>query len=94
MLLFRIVQEALNNVAKHAQAMHAEVRVEFSQGRILVEVSDDGRGFEVPEEPGDLLRLGKLGLAGLAERAQLLGGSLKITSAPGKGTRVSVQAFA
>ena len=94
MLLFRIVQEALNNVAKHAQAMHAEVRVEFSQGRILVEVSDDGRGFEVPEEPGDLLRLGKLGLTGLAERAQLLGGSLKINSAPGKGTRVSVEAFA
>jgi len=94
MLLFRIVQEALNNVAKHAQAMNAEVRVDFAQGRILVEVSDDGRGFEVPEEPGDLLRLGKLGLAGLAERAQLLGGTLKITSAPGKGTRVSVEAFA
>jgi len=94
MLLFRIVQEALNNIAKHAQAINAEVRVEFAKGRILVEVSDDGRGFEVPEEPGDLLRLGKLGLTGLVERAQLLGGSLKITSAPGKGTRVRVEAFA
>jgi signal transduction histidine kinase len=94
MLLFRIVQEALNNIAKHAQAINAEVRIEFARGRVLVEINDDGRGFEVPEERGALLRLGKLGLTGLAERAQLLGGSLKITSSPGKGTRVSVEAFA
>ena len=94
LLLFRIVQEALNNVAKHAKAGNAEVSIEFADGRVLVEVSDDGRGFEVPDKPGDLPRLGKLGLAGLAERAQLLGGNLKITSAPGKGTRVRVEAFA
>jgi len=94
LLLFRIVQEALNNVAKHAEATTALVKIQFAENRVRVDVIDNGRGFTVPEKPGDLPRLGKLGLAGLQERAQLLGGSLKLASEPGKGSTVTVEAFA
>ncbi|MCX6005083.1 MAG: PAS domain S-box protein [Chloroflexi bacterium] len=94
LLLFRIVQEALNNVAKHAQATSAEVKIQFTENKVRVDVIDNGKGFVVPEKPDDLPRLGKLGLAGLQERAQLLGGSLKLLSEPGKGSTVTVEAFA
>ena len=89
LVLFRIVQEALRNIARHAQATKAEVEVKFDKYRVRVTVSDDGVGFELPEVLGDLVQTGKLGLAGMQERVQLLGGSLKLKSQAGKGTTVS-----
>jgi PAS domain S-box-containing protein len=93
LLLFRIVQESLMNVAKHARASKAQVEVELNDKRVRVTVSDNGVGFQPPEIMGNLLYTGKLGLAGMQERVQLLGGKLKIDSTPGKGTTVRVEAF-
>jgi two-component system, NarL family, sensor kinase len=83
--LYRIAQEALANVARHASARRAAVLLELSPERIGLVVEDDGRGFE----PGRVAS-GRFGLVGLGERARLLGGSLRIESEPGRGTRVSV----
>ena len=92
LLLFRIVQEALRNIAKHAEATRAEVEVKFAEDKVAVTISDDGKGFEPPESLGALTPTGKLGLAGMQERVQLLGGRLKLESEPGKGTKIFVEA--
>ena len=88
--LFRIVQEALSNVRRHSQASQVVTTVEFDRGRTRITVEDNGQGFEVPERTGDLVVTGKLGLAGMHERAQLLGGTLTVRSELGKGTSVVV----
>ena len=82
--VFRIVQESLANVAKHAGAAWAKVHIELLDDELLLGVEDDGCGFAVdaPRVPG------ALGLTGLRERAQLLHGTVNIDSAPGKGTRI------
>ena len=79
---FRIVQEALSNVARHARARHVEVALTAQGVALEVTVRDDGVGFNV-----DRLRTG-LGLVGMAERAEFAGGRLDIESAPGAGTTV------
>jgi PAS domain S-box-containing protein len=84
--LFRIVQESLANVAKHANATQASVIVERAADAILLKVSDNGNGFAT-QAPR---KLGSLGLMGLRERAELLRGSVKIDSQTGGGTRISV----
>lgn len=91
LVIFRIVQEALRNVEKHAQATRVEARIEFGGGKTEVSVSDNGRGFEVGDDLAELPRVGKLGLAGMAERVRLLDGTMKIESRPGKGTRLMVK---
>jgi len=91
LLLFRIVQEALRNTAKHAKASKAKVKIEFDDNTIMVAISDNGTGFQIPESLGALPYSGKLGLAGMQERVQLLGGRLKLTSGAGKGTTVFVE---
>jgi len=92
LLLFRIIQEALTNVRRHAQASRVEVTLEFGEDKTRASVQDNGTGFEPPKTLGDLSRVGKLGLIGMQERAQLLGSSLKIGSKPGAGTTVAVEA--
>ena len=84
--LFRIVQEALNNVSKHAQATEVQVIAEFTESRIKLTVSDNGRGFELKGGMDDLLRIGQLGLMGMQERVWLLGGTIEVNSQLGKGT--------
>ena len=64
--------------------------VEFGEGRAKITVDDDGQGFQPPVRSGDLVIMGKLGLAGMHERAQLLSGTLQIQSEPGEGTTVIV----
>ena len=91
-ILFRIAQEALSNVRKHSQATNAEVRIEFGDNRIQITVKDNGKGFALPETVGNMVKEGRLGLAGMHERIRLLNGSLKIDSEPGKGTTVTVEA--
>jgi len=90
LIIFRIVQEALNNISKHARATQAGVAIDFSNTRVDVTVSDNGIGFDLPESVGDLSHSGKLGLLGMQERVTLLSGTLKISSEQGKGTIVNV----
>ncbi len=91
LVLFRITQEALRNVWRHSQATRAEVTVEFDQGKTMIAISDNGKGFALSGSVDDLSRDGKLGLAGMQERARLLGGAVKVESEPGKGTEVTVE---
>ena len=82
--LFRICQEALANIAKHANAKNAEVQLWTAKDRVLLEVSDDGRGFD-PQKTS--VTLGH-GLSNMDVRARRAGGELEITTSPGKGTTV------
>ena len=82
-LLYRLVQEALNNVVKHAGASRAEAVLERASGAVEVTVRDDGRGFD----PG--ATNGGFGLTGMRERVELAGGKLRIEAAPGRGTSIS-----
>jgi two-component system sensor histidine kinase DegS len=84
--LFRIVQEALNNIRKHARASAASVVVELTRSTIQVTITDNGRGFTLPDSMDDLPRDGKLGLMGMQERTWLLGGTMEIKSKSGEGT--------
>lgn len=87
--LYRIVQEALSNVVRHAEATRARVRLERSDRWMVVTIEDDGRGFE-PRAQTDSGGSG-LGLLGMAERARFLGGRVGIASASGEGTRVTIE---
>jgi len=85
--LFRIVQEAVNNVVQHAHARHVTIRLQFETARVTASVTDDGVGFIV----ADALRAGGIGLLGMRERAELLGGRLELESHADQGTRVCVE---
>lgn len=86
--IYRVLQEALNNVKKHAQATQVNVLAIFTNERITLTVQDDGQGFEVPEAMTDFASSGSFGIMGLQERAQLFGGNVIIESQPGAGTTV------
>ena len=88
LVLFRIVQEALKNVQKHAHASSAQVTLEFKEGWIGLTISDDGKGFVPPPDVNALPETGKLGLAGIHERAYSVGGTVSIKSEPDMGTSV------
>jgi two-component system NarL family sensor kinase len=81
--LYRICQEALTNVARHAEAGRVGVRLVATPQEVRLSVEDDGRGFDASSVPGD-----RHGLVGMRERAQMLGGALEVRSIPGEGTRV------
>ncbi len=85
--LHQIAQEALNNALKHAHAHQVQVRLRFGQAQTRLEVQDDGLGFDLAAAQAG----GGLGIAGMMERAQKIGGRLEIESAPGRGTQVSVE---
>jgi signal transduction histidine kinase len=85
--LYRIVQEALNNVVRHAQASQVDVILERRDGSVIAVVEDNGRGFDSRVAgKGD-----RVGLLGMRERAEALGGTLLIESAPGSGTTLRVE---
>jgi PAS domain S-box-containing protein len=84
---YRIAQEALTNVARHSYATRVSINLQVENGHMTLAVTDNGRGFN----PKDLRESECLGLAGMRERAGLLGGSLEMQSKPGGGTRVDVR---
>jgi signal transduction histidine kinase len=88
--LFRIVQEALTNIRKHAEASEVDVSVEFNNGGLKLTVHDNGIGFDLPASMDSLPLAGKLGLMGMQERVWILGGSLEIESYPHQGTTLRV----
>jgi signal transduction histidine kinase len=86
LFLFRIIQEALNNIKRHAMATKAGVVAEFTRDGINLTVNDNGQGFNAEGDLDDLPYKGKLGLMGMQERTWLLGGTMEIDSKPGEGT--------
>jgi signal transduction histidine kinase len=83
--LYRSVQEALNNIAKHSQAGNFTVRLSRSGNKVSLHIEDDGVGFSPHQKPER-----GFGLTGMRERAAALGGSMKIRSQPGKGTQIRI----
>lgn len=90
-VLFRIAQEGLNNVGRHARATHARVQLEFTDALIRLIVEDDGCGFVVAHVLGAQPHRRAWGLLGIQERIELVGGRFKVESAPGRGTRLLVE---
>jgi len=88
---YRCAQEALSNVARHAEARTVHVSATFGAGEFVLHVQDDGKGFSAPERVSDLAAAGHYGLMGMQERAELIGGRLNIQSAPGSGTTVELR---
>jgi signal transduction histidine kinase len=89
-VLYRVAQEALANVARHAQASKAEVKIEKVDGGVCMKIKDDGKGFET-ERVLSARRGQRLGLLGMRERLDMVGGKFTVTSRPGKGTTVLAQ---
>jgi signal transduction histidine kinase len=85
--LFRIVQEALANVARHSGVREAEVELRYQDEHVALVVHDEGRGFD----PSAIRNPRAIGLQSMTERAEALGGSFRVVSAPGEGTRIEVE---
>jgi len=89
-MLFRVAQEAVNNVLRHADAKNVSIRLWPEHEQMCLEVKDDGRGFDVERSNGEAVSKKRLGLLGIRERVSLVGGTVKVESAPGSGTSVLV----
>lgn len=89
--LFRIFQEGIINIVRHANATEASVRLFFEGGKATLVIEDNGVGFTPPSDWLTLARNGQLGLAGIRERVEGLGGTMELTSSPGSGTRLWVE---
>ncbi|HET9589170.1 MAG TPA: PAS domain S-box protein [Anaerolineales bacterium] len=86
--LFRVFQQSLANVLRHSEATEVQVRFSFDAEEARLEISDNGKGFEVPSNWIEFVRQGHYGLAGAAERVQTLGGTFQVESQPGESTVV------
>jgi signal transduction histidine kinase len=89
--LFRVVQEALNNVLKHAEANHVRIELTASVSAVTLRIEDDGRGFDVKKEFARALTDRRMGLWSIEQRVSMLGGEVTIRSKPGHGTRIDVE---
>ncbi len=89
--LFRIVQEALNNIAKHAQASTVLINVTFRSDKLAISLRDNGKGFYPPLTIPEASKKGQLGIMGMKERSQLFQGKLEIYSLPGQGCTVIIE---
>jgi signal transduction histidine kinase len=86
--IFRIIQESLNNIIKHAQASHVNIHLGYEERNVSIDVRDNGIGFDLDQAKEKRTHRPSLGLAGMQERAALLGGNVSIQSRPGYGTEV------
>ena len=89
--LLRALQEALTNVRKHAQADQVTVTLSYMDDLVVLDVQDDGAGFEQTQVPSTAQSAGGFGLTAMRERVQQLGGSLLVESAPGEGTTLAIE---
>jgi len=89
--LFRIAQEALNNVSKHSQATECRLEAEYSPNKVRLIISDNGQEFDLPGTIEEFASSGKLGLVGMQERAKLIDGTLTIWSGSGRGTTLVLE---
>lgn len=89
--LYRIFQEALTNITRHASASRVQLTIRRRKAVVLVEIKDDGCGFEMERVFGQKASTGGMGLLGMRERTVLLGGVFNLHSAPGAGTRISIE---
>jgi signal transduction histidine kinase len=88
--LFRVVQEGLSNVARHAEARRVAIQLARDKAQLVLTLNDDGRGFAAPASLRELVKQDHYGLVGIQERVNLIGGTLTVESAPGQGTTVRV----
>lgn len=88
--LFRVAQEALNNVIRHSHAQHVHISIDYRRSDVLMTIHDDGKGFHPAENLGDLVFGDHYGLLGIQERVENLDGWLKVESQIGKGTNLQV----
>ena len=87
---YRVVQEAIANIRKHANATRVSLKVEFKEGRLLVEIRDNGQGFNLSSTLDSAISVGHLGLLGMKQRIDMLGGEIYVKTGEGKGTIISV----
>lgn len=88
--LFRIAQEAINNIVRHSKAASTEISLKGTGEQVVLTVIDDGIGFDPNSVRENALQTQHLGLLGMRERAELVGGSIKLTSQPGKGSQIQI----
>ncbi|UCB43659.1 MAG: PAS domain S-box protein [Dehalococcoidales bacterium] len=91
LIIFRVAQEALSNVRRHSNASTVEMSIDIDEAALTLIISDNGRGFDIPQRASDLVQSGKLGIVGMRERARLVGGTLIVQSESGKGTTVTLR---
>lgn len=89
--LFRVSQEALRNILKHANARHIHLTVSTTKNEVVFTICDDGCGFAVPERLSELTQMNHFGLVSIAERVAWVNGQLDIQSQPGQGTQILVR---
>jgi two-component system sensor histidine kinase DegS len=89
--IFRITQEALNNIKRHSKATEAVITLEFNTECLKITLDDNGQGFRPPKKLDRLAARGKLGLIGMRQRIDFLGGTFQIRSRPGEGTRLLIE---
>lgn len=89
-VLYRVAQEALTNVGKHARASLVQVSLQRLPRAVLLEIHDNGKSFQVQRVLFPR-KIGRLGLFGMRERVEMIGGSFAVESAPGKGTTIRAQ---
>ena len=89
--LYRLVQEALNNIHKHANAGHASIKLVASYPNLILRIADDGRGFDVKKRLKDSHNEKRMGISSMEERVSLLGGKIQIQSRPNEGTKITIK---
>jgi len=89
--LYRIVQEGLNNICRHAEAKNVHIKLVAAYPNIILRMDDDGKGFEIEKRMRETLLEKRMGLMSMRERTHLLGGKVRVTSKEGKGTKVVVK---
>ena len=89
--LFRMFQEALNNILKHSKASRLDVIMDYEDDRLEMEIRDNGVGFDLPAKQTSISSGSGVGLRSLYNRASIIGAELLVNSEPGKGTRISIK---
>ena len=89
-VVYRVVQESLTNVRKHANATKVNLRLQFQPDKLLVEVRDNGKGFDLSHTLDSAISVGHMGLLGMKQRAEMLGGDIRIKTSEGAGTAITL----